>query len=70
MWMGGQNLGAIRRVVVFLAHAAVDPARQRNPKTDCQTRDFQKPLRSARGGPERFHALISAKPSNALVLQN
>ena len=51
----------IRRGVVRLAHPAVDPARQRNPKTKCHTGSFQTPLRSAPGGPERFQMLIAYK---------
>ena len=63
-------LGSIRRVVVSLANAAVDKARRKNPKTKCNTRSFQKQFRSARGGRERLHALISAKSPNVLDLQN
>ena len=61
-------LGSIRRVVVSLANAAVDQARKQNPKTKCNTRTFQKRFRSARGGRERLHALISAKSPNVLDL--
>jgi hypothetical protein len=57
-------------VVVSLANAAVDKARQKNPKTKCNTRSFQKYFRSARGGRERLHALIFAKSPNVLDLQN
>jgi len=63
-------LGTVRRVVVSLANAAVDQARKKNPKTKCNTRTFQKRFRSARGGRERLHALISAKSPNVLDLQN
>jgi len=63
-------LGTIRRVVVSLANAAVDHARKKNPKTKCNTGSFQKHFRSARGGRERLHALISAKSPNVLDLQN
>ena len=63
-------LGTIRRVVVRLANAAVDLARQENPKTKCNTSCFQKRFRSARGGRERLHALIFAKSPNVLDLQN
>lgn len=63
-------LGAIRRVVVSLANAAVDRARQKNPKTKCNTSSFQKRFRSARGGRERLQALISAKFPNVLDLRN
>jgi hypothetical protein len=63
-------LGTIRRVVVSLANAAVDQARQKNPKTKCNTRSFQKCFRSARGGRERLHALISAKSPKVPDLQN
>lgn len=61
-------LGTIRRVVVSLANAAVDRARQKNPKTKCNTRAFQKSFRSARAGPERLRALIFAKSPNVLDL--
>jgi hypothetical protein len=61
-------LGTIRRVVVSLANAAVDHARQKNPKTKCNTGSFQKRFRSARGGRARLHALISAKSPNLLDL--
>ena len=63
-------LGTIRRVVVSLANAAVDHARQKNPKTKCNTGSFQKRFRSARGGSERLRALIFAKFPNVLDLQN
>ncbi len=62
-------LGTIRRVVVSLANAAVDKARKKNPKTKCSTRSFQKMFRSARGGRERLHALISAKSPTLPDLQ-
>ena len=61
-------LGRIRRVVVSLANAAVDLARQKNPKTKCNTRTFQKRFRSARGGRERLHALIFTKSPAVLDL--
>ena len=61
-------LGVIRRVVLSLANAAVDLARKNNPKTKSNTRSFQKQFRSARGGRERIHALISAKFPNVLHL--
>lgn len=61
-------LGAIRRVVVSLANAAVNRARKKNPKTKHNTRSFQKRFRSARGGRERLHALIFAKSPNVLDL--
>ena len=63
-------LGAIRRVVVSFANAAVNRARKKNPKTKCNTGSFQDRFRSARGGRERLHALISAKFPNVLDLQN
>ena len=63
-------LGTMRRVVVSLANAAVNRARQNNPKTKCNTGSFQKRFRSARGGRERLHALIFAKSPNVLNLQN
>jgi hypothetical protein len=61
-------LGAIRRVVVSLANAAVNRARKKNPKTKHNTRSFQKRFCSARGGRERLHALIFAKSPNVLDL--
>jgi hypothetical protein len=59
-------LGTIRRVIVSLANAAVDRARHKNSKTKANTGRFQKQFRSARGGRERLHALISAKSPNVL----
>ena len=61
-------LGTIRRVVVSLANAAVDQARKHNPKTKSNTRTFQKQFRSACGGRQRLHALISSKSPNILDL--
>jgi hypothetical protein len=61
-------LGTIRRVVLSLANAAVDRARQRNPKTKANTKTFQQRFRSARGGRERLHALVFAKSPNVLDL--
>jgi len=63
-------LGTIRRVVVSLANAAVDWARQKNPKSKATTGDFQQQYRSARGGRERLHALITAKSPSLPELQN
>jgi len=63
-------LGTIRRVVVSLANAAVNRARQKNPKTKCNTRSFQKRFRSARGGRERLHALVFAKSPSLLDLHD
>ena len=63
-------LGTIRRVVVSLANAAVNRARQQNPKTKCNTRSFQKRFRSARGGRERLHAMVFAKSPALLDLQD
>ena len=63
-------LGTIRRVVVSLANAAVNRARQKNSKTKCNTSRFQKQFRSARGGRERLQALIFAKSPNVLDLEN
>ena len=54
-------LGTIRRVVVSWANAAVDQARQNQPKTKKNTASFPKRFTSARGGRERLHALIDAK---------
>jgi len=61
-------LGAIRRVVLSLANAAVDRARKKNPKTKSNTKSFQQRFRSARGGRERLHALVFAKSPNVLDL--
>lgn len=61
-------LGAMRRVIVSLANAAVDRARQKNPKTKHNTHTFQSRFKSARGGRERLHALITAKFPNLLDL--
>jgi hypothetical protein len=61
-------LGTIRRVIVSLANAAVNRARQKNPKSKCNTGSFQKRFKSARGGRERLHALIHAKFPNVLDL--
>lgn len=63
-------LGTIRRVVMSLANAAVDQARAINPKTKCNTRSFQNWFRSARGGRQRLHALISAKSPSIPHLQD
>lgn len=54
-------LGMIRRVVLSLSNAAVDAARQANPKTKFNTKGFQQCFRSACGGRERLHGLIFAK---------
>lgn len=54
-------LGMIRRVVLSMSNAAVDVARQANPKTKFNTKKFQQAFRSARGGRERLQALIFAK---------
>ena len=61
-------LGAIRRVVLSLANAAVNRSRMKNPKTKCNTNSFQKRFRSARGGRERLHALVFAKSPSLLDL--
>ena len=61
-------LATIRRVVVSLANAAVNRARKKNPKSKCNTGDFQSRFNSARGGRERLHALIHAKHPNVLDL--
>jgi hypothetical protein len=58
-------LGTIRRGVVSLANAAVNRARQNNPKTKCNTGSFQQRFRSARGGRQRLHALVFAKSPTA-----
>jgi hypothetical protein len=54
-------LGMVRRVVLSLSNAAVDVARQTNPKTKFNTKRFQQCFRSACGGRERLHGLIFAK---------
>ena len=61
-------LGAIRRVVVSLANAAVNRCRKQNPKSKCNTASFQCRFKSARGGRQRLHALINAKLPNVLDL--
>ena len=61
-------LGMIRRVVLSLSNAAVDVARQANPKTKFNTKKFQQAFRSARGGRERLQALIFAKTPAVLAL--
>jgi hypothetical protein len=63
-----RGLRTVRRIVVSLANAAVDWARQRNPKTKCNTRSFQQRFRSARGGRQRLDALIFARSPNVLAL--
>ena len=63
-------LGTIRRVVVSLANAAVNRARQKNPKTKSNTRTFQQRFRCARGGRERLHALVFAKSPALLNLHD
>jgi len=59
-------LGMIRRLIVSLANAAVDRARQANPKTKRNTKSFRQRLLSARGGRERLHALIFANQPQVL----
>ena len=61
-------LGMVRRVVLSLSNAAVDVARQTNPKTKFNTKKFQQAFRSARGGRERLQALILAKVPAVLNL--
>jgi hypothetical protein len=62
-------LGMIRRVIVSLANAAVDRARQTQPKTKTNTKSFRQRFLSARGGRERLHALLFAKKPQVLDLQ-
>ncbi len=64
-----RTLGTIRRVVVSLANAAVNRARKQKPKTKANTGTFQSRFKSARGGRERLHALITAKLPNILDLE-
>lgn len=61
-------LGTLRRVVISLAHAAVNRTRQENPKTKRNTGAFQQRLRSVRGGRERLQALVFAKSPDVLSL--
>jgi predicted transposase YbfD/YdcC len=61
-------LGTIRRVVVSLANAAVNRARQKNPKTKYNTGTFQNRFKSSRGGHQRLHALLTAKFPNLFDL--
>jgi len=62
-------LGMIRRVVLSLANAAVDRARQTTPKTKANTKSFRQRFRSSRGGRERLQALIFSKVPNVLDLK-
>lgn len=62
-------LGMIRRVVLSLSNAAVDQARQQNPKTKLNTKSFRQRFRSALGGRERLHALIFAQNPAVLDLE-
>jgi len=62
-------LGMIRRVVLSLSNAAVDKARKANPKSKCNTKSSRQRFLSARGGPERLHALIFAKFPDVLHLE-
>ncbi len=63
-------LGTLHRVVVSRANAAVHRARQKHPKTKCNTGTFQKRFRSARGGRARLHASTPANSPEALSLDN
>jgi hypothetical protein len=56
--------------MVSPANAAVNQAREKNPKTKCNMGSFPQRSRSARSGRERFDALIFAKFPNVLDLQN
>jgi predicted transposase YbfD/YdcC len=62
-------LGMIRRVVLSLSNAAVDRARQKNPKTKFNTKSFRQRFLSARGGRERLQALIFAQHPAVLDLE-
>ena len=62
-------LGMIRRVVLSLSNAAVDKARQVNPKSKFNTKTFRQRFLSARGGRDRLHALIFAKNPAVLDLE-
>lgn len=62
-------LGMIRRVLLSLSNAAVDQARQNNPKTKFNTKSFRQRYLSARGGRERLHALIFAQNPAVLDLE-
>lgn len=61
-------LGMTRRLVVSLANAAVDRARQRNPKTKANTKTFRRRFLSAHGGSQRLRALVFAKHPHILDL--
>ena len=61
-------LGMVRRVVLSLSNAAVDKARQQNPKSKCNTKSFRQRFLSARGGRERLQALVFAKNPAVLDL--
>jgi len=62
-------LGMIRRVVLSLANAAVDRARQAHPKTKANTKSFRQRFRVSRGGRERLQAFIFAKLPQVLDLE-
>ena len=62
-------MGIIRRVVLSLANAAVDQARQENPKSKGNTKSLRQRFLSARGGRERLHALILARNPDVLNLE-
>lgn len=63
-------LGMIRRVVLSLSNAAVDKARQSNPKTKFNTKGFRQRYLSARGGRERLYALIFTQHPAVLDLES
>lgn len=62
-------LGMIRRVVLSLSNAAVDKARQENPKSKFNTKSFRQRYVSARGGRERLQALIFSQNPAVLDLE-
>jgi hypothetical protein len=62
-------LGMIRRVLLSLSNAAVDTARQRNPKAKANTKSFRQRFLSACGGRERLHALLFAQNPAVLDLE-
>jgi hypothetical protein len=62
-------LGMIRRVILSLSNAAVDKARNKNPKTKFNTKSFRQRYLTARGGRERLHALIFAQRPAVLDLE-
>jgi len=64
----GAGAGHGSAVVLSLSNAAVDRARNANPKSKANTKSFRQRFLSAHGGRERLHALIFAKTPEVLDL--